>query len=246
MSIHFLCSGIFLFCPDIYDINKINTEIEKTNESLENKADKTDLDSKADKSELESIEAQIGNPENLETEDKSSLVNAINEVKASASGGGGASLPVGVIMPTATTTAPAQWLICDGSAISRTTYANLFNAIGTTYGTGDGSTTFNLPNLKGKIPVGYDANDTDFNTVGKTGGEKTHTLTVNEIPSHSHTVNFTINDADYSANVYQLFGGEQTNANASYSKTSKATGGSQAHNNMIPYVTMNYIIYAGV
>lgn len=160
--------------------------------------------------------------------------------------GGGATLPVGVVMPTATSTAPSGWFICDGSAVSRETYSALFSAIGTTYGTGDGSTTFNLPNLKGKIPVGYDESDTDFNSVGKTGGEKTHTITVNEMPSHSHTSTF-----------YQAYTGttgstnnvEGAYTNYNYKKislTTSATGGGAAHNNMPPFVTMNYIIYAGV
>lgn len=152
-------------------------------------------------------------------------------------------IPIGTVLPNASPIVPELWLICDGSAISRTTYADLFNAIGTTYGTGDGSTTFNLPNLKGKIPVGYDANDTDFNTVGKTGGEKTHTLTVNEMPSHSHSsiVN----------GVKWVSGGntEVSDKSGGYglpSGTTGSTGGGQAHNIIQPYITMNYIIYAGV
>ena len=84
-------------------------------------------------------------------------------------------------------TAPTGYLLCDGSAVSRTTYADLYTAIGTTYGVGDGSTTFNVPNVKGKVPVGRDNGDTSFDTLGETGGEKTHTLTIAEMPSHTHT-----------------------------------------------------------
>ena len=84
--------------------------------------------------------------------------------------------PVGSISLFAGATAPNGWLICDGSAVSRTDYAGLFSVIGTTYGTGDGSTTFNIPNLKGKIPVGLDTNDTSFDTIGETGGSKTDNL----------------------------------------------------------------------
>ena len=87
--------------------------------------------------------------------------------------------PVGSIQMFGGTTAPSGWLICDGSEVSRTTYADLFNVIGTTYGTGDGSNTFNLPNFKGRVPVGLDGNDTDFNTLGKTGGSK-------ELQAHKH------------------------------------------------------------
>ena len=94
----------------------------------------------------------------------------------------GDTLPIGSITAYGKETAPANWLICDGSAVSRTAYADLFAVIGTKYGEGDGSTTFNLPNLKGRVPVGLDGSDTDFKPIGKTGGEKAHTLTVYELP----------------------------------------------------------------
>lgn len=97
--------------------------------------------------------------------------------------------PVGEITMWGTTTAPTGWLICDGSAISRTTYAGLFALIGTTFGVGDGSTTFNLPNLKGRVPVGRDSADTDWDVLGETRGSKTHTLTISEMPSHTHIQN---------------------------------------------------------
>lgn len=67
-----------------------------------------------------------------------------------------------------TTSAPSGWFLCDGSAISRTTYSELFAIIGTTYGTGDGSTTFNIPNLKGRAIVGKDASQTEFDVLGET------------------------------------------------------------------------------
>lgn len=107
--------------------------------------------------------------------------------------------PVGEVTMWATNTAPTGWLICDGSAVSRSTYSGLFAIIGTTYGVGNGTTTFNLPNLKGRVVVGRDSADADWDTLGETRGSKTHTLTVSEIPSHSHTITVdsttvTIND----------------------------------------------------
>lgn len=124
--------------------------------------------------------------------------------------------------------------------MSRATYVELFNIIGTTYGAGDGSTTFNLPNLKGKVIIGLDSSDNDFNEIGKTGGEKTHKLTVDEMPSHTH-------------NIYGALTGENksiTNTGNDWGLTTKDwskdmatnTGGDQPHNNLQPYIVVNYII----
>jgi microcystin-dependent protein len=102
-----------------------------------------------------------------------------------------AYLPVGSIAMTAAAVAPAGWLICDGSAVPRTgQYAALFNLIGTTYGVGDNTTTFNLPNLQGRFPVGRSA-DAEFVSLGQSGGEKAHTLTTGEMPSHAHDIKHT-------------------------------------------------------
>lgn len=82
--------------------------------------------------------------------------------------------PTGVISAFAGLAAPFGYLLCDGSAVSRTAYSALFAVIGTTYGVGNGSTTFNVPNLKGKVAFGVDAAQTEFDTIAKTGGAKTH------------------------------------------------------------------------
>lgn len=87
-------------------------------------------------------------------------------------------------MPFAGSTVPAGYLPCDGSEVSRTAYAGLFAVIGTTYGTGDGSTTFNVPNLEGKVPFGVSST----HTLASTGGAKTVTLVEGELPSHAHSV----------------------------------------------------------
>lgn len=84
-------------------------------------------------------------------------------------------LPIGSIELWPTTTPPTGWFLCDGSAVSRTTYAALFAVIGTTFGAGDGSTTFNLPNLKGRFSIGLNGADPDFDEIGETGGSKTAT-----------------------------------------------------------------------
>lgn len=98
--------------------------------------------------------------------------------------------PAGIIKAYGGTTLPPNTAWCDGSAVSRTgAYANLFAAIGTRYGAGNGSTTFNLPNLKGRTPVGLDAAQAEFDGTSAAdmiGGEKAVALDINKIPSHQH------------------------------------------------------------
>jgi microcystin-dependent protein len=95
-------------------------------------------------------------------------------------------VPPGCIMPYAAANAPGGWLVCDGTSVSRTTYAALFAVIGATYGFADGA-SFNLPNLQGRTIFGLNSGDGDFNSVGAIGGSKTRALTTTELPSHSHT-----------------------------------------------------------
>lgn len=99
------------------------------------------------------------------------------------------SEPTGKVAMFAGMSAPGGWLICDGSAVSRSDYAALFGVIGTTYGIGDGATTFNLPDLQGRVPVGKSATDSDFDVLGETGGEKAHSLTEAENGTHTHVQN---------------------------------------------------------
>lgn len=92
-------------------------------------------------------------------------------------------LPVATVIPFAGSTVPTGWLLCNGDAISRSTYSTLFTTIGTTYGSGNGSTTFNIPDLRQKFPLGKAASGTG-STLGGTGGAIDHTHTG---PSHTHT-----------------------------------------------------------
>ena len=100
-------------------------------------------------------------------------------------------LPAGLVTWNASATVPTGWLECNGAAISRSTYSVLFSAIGTTYGTGDGSTTFNLPNQARRTLVGKGGTGTATlaNSIGSTGGAETHTLTTAELAAHTHTYN---------------------------------------------------------
>lgn len=150
---------------------------------------------------------------------------------------------VGDVKMTVCTTAPKKWLICNGAAVSRSRYAALFSAIGTTYGEGDGSTTFNLPNLSGRVVVGVDKSDPDFSAAGKTGGEKTHKLTIEEMPAHGHSIS-AISDPTGSAEGVNITASASGRESTRFPTSS--AGGGKAHNNLQPYMALNYIIYAGV
>jgi microcystin-dependent protein len=93
----------------------------------------------------------------------------------------------GIIKMYGGASAPSGYLLCDGSEVSRATYADLFSVIGTSFGFGDGSTTFELPDLTARFPVGMDGGDADFDHIGHIGGDKRVTLNVLEMPSHTHT-----------------------------------------------------------
>ena len=154
------------------------------------------------------------------------------------------TLPVGTIIPYAGTTIPSNYMKCEGQELSRIEYDILFSAIGTTYGVGDGSTTFNLPNLKGRIITGIDSNDTDFDTLGETGGEKTHTLTVDEIPSHAHEQLAVSNPNSGGPGIRGTYNEQEGTGMSRYPTNTQTgtTGGGEAHNNLQPYIVLNYII----
>lgn len=140
----------------------------------------------------------------------------------------------GVVKAYAGVVAPGGYLLCNGQAVSRSTYAALFNICGINYGSGDGSTTFNVPDLRTRIPVGLMAGDPNFGALGQVGGEETHILTVPEMPSHSHPFANLGNPGSTGPNTFfDNLGSSQNTGNA---------GGDQPHNNLQPYVTMNYII----
>ena len=200
---------------------------------------------------------------------------------------------IGNIIAFTGSTIPEGYLECDGAALSRSDYADLFDVIGTTYGPGDGSTTFNLPNLSGKVSMGVSNN----HSIGSTGGEDNHILLpsetpehYHEIPAHTHENTFSVKTPSLSHTITQpvvtytkLNGTKQgrpitsqrtpyksvatatmtrsTNlAIAAHSATActvtggitdcpafdtETTGGGGAHNNMMPYLAVKYLIRYG-
>lgn len=158
--------------------------------------------------------------------------------------------PTGAVLGWSTASAPTGWLLCDGSAVNRTTYATLFALVGTTFGSGNGSTTFNLPDLRGRTIIGVDGaagrvtsastNGANADTLGGAGGAETHTLVTGEIPAHTHTYNqnaaVPLDNASNDGSYYH------TNNNSTVS--SGSTGGGGAHSNTQPWLALNYIIKA--
>ena len=149
---------------------------------------------------------------------------------------------------------PNRWLLCDGSEVSKTDYPYLYEAIGDLWGVPNSSSNFKLPNLAGNVPVGYNSADADFNTVGKKGGKKTHTLTPTEMPSHHHGTsgwyNSVYKGTRSSESVGAISGSgflmTQVKEGGSWSGISsvKTAGGNGAHNNLQPYAVVKYIICA--
>jgi microcystin-dependent protein len=170
----------------------------------------------------------------------------------------GADVPVGTInmYAGATTDVPSGWLLCDGSAVSRTTYDELFNRLDTEYGVGDGSTTFNLPDFvtSNIFPRGA-TNDAGR---GTTGGESTHTLTEAEMPAHdhdfsdsghSHNINLIETGSSpgvngISANPFnnKVANGSQNTDSATTGVTLNSQGSNTAHENKPPFLDVHFII----
>lgn len=157
-------------------------------------------------------------------------------------------MPAGSVLAYAGSAAPTGWLLAYGQAVSRATYAALFAVLGTTYGAGDGSTTFNLPDLRGRAVAGKDnmggtsadrltglSGGVDGDILGAAGGLETHTLTIAQMPAHTHSLSGAITET----------GSNRVGSGGAFGSTTLttgSTGGGGAHNNVQPTFILNYII----
>jgi len=149
-------------------------------------------------------------------------------------------IPAGSIIQSAAINEPDGWFICDGRELNINDYSDLFDAIGYTYGGEED--VFNLPNMSGRVAVGsggsYD--------LAETGGETTHTLSLNEIPAHTHSLARKSNSDN---GAFDTGDGHQDESSAATTDRAdlgpfytNSTGGSLAHNNMQPYIVLKYLI----
>lgn len=183
-------------------------------------------------------------------------------------GGGGGGAAAGVIQMFAGETAPDGWLLCNGTAVSRTQYASLFAVIQTKYGTGDGSTTFNLPDLRGRFPLGVSSSH-PITGIGSIGGSENaiipyHRHNVAAVTdgitggSHGHPIKYNANTSASGSNrnTISASGTSTSTSNATTNTTHKHTlpqhytdyagiSGNTTGANMPPYRTVNFIIATG-
>ena len=153
---------------------------------------------------------------------------------------GGSGVPTGALSAFAGVAAPPGWLLCDGASYAKSEYPVLAAVLGFT---GSG-TTFTVPDMRGRVPVGVHPSQSGLTTLGAVGGEYTHTLTVAEMPSHQHDHdqarggNLSYSDGNGVTAYTAAFGSGRVNTGI----TTGNTGGGQSHNNMQPYRTVNWII----
>ena len=162
-------------------------------------------------------------------------------------------MPSGAVQSFAGANAPTGWLVCDGALVSRTTYADLFAAIGVGYGAGDATTTFALPDLRGRVPIGAgEGIGLDIRVLGAKGGEEKHTLTAEELPtapvklpSRQH-LNQQTEAWDNRFGVEAATGNQATQniliGAPIYYPKGQIEGSDEKHNNMQPFLALNYII----
>jgi len=139
---------------------------------------------------------------------------------------------------------PKGWALCNGQLLPINQNQALFALLGTTYG-GNGQTNFALPNLQGQTPI----HDGNGHTLGETAGKSSHTLTIQELPTHLHVLSAATNDGNTPIPTGNLLAGvpakiyaDPTGLTPLHPASVTNVGGSQPHNNMMPYLVLNFCI----
>lgn len=146
-------------------------------------------------------------------------------------------IPYGTIIQCAAVNVPQGWLLCNGASILKNSYLNLYNAIGYTYGGFDNN--FNVPDIRGRVPIGSGSGAGLTNRIlGNIGGAERHQLTVDEMPAHTHTENISSGNLPIENDTPDVY----NNQTSSYTGNTGSTGGDQSHNNMQPFIVLNYLI----
>lgn len=146
------------------------------------------------------------------------------------------AVPIGTIVMWATGTPPEGWLLCNGKEVSRAAYTELFKVLGTSIGAA-GSSSFRIPDLTGRFPLGA----SNAHGLYSTGGSETHTLTVDEMPAHDHGIGGNIVQRGSGGDAFRELAGAYPGSN---NPSSQRIGGGQPHNNMPPFYGINFIIRA--
>jgi microcystin-dependent protein len=172
------------------------------------------------------------------------------------------AVPTGAVLPFAGAVAPSGYLICDGGEVSKELFADLYAVIGDAFGVAAVGTDFKLPDMRGRAPVGAGLGDgLSDRVLGAVGGEEAHQLTVDEMPNHNHGGVTSTNGnhshstvggspstgalIEMSGQAYlRSQGSVSTSSAGAHNHTISAQGGDQPHNNMQPFLVMNYIIKA--
>ena len=158
-------------------------------------------------------------------------------------------IPAGTIIQSAAINEPNGWFNCDGRILNIVAYSDLFNAIGYTYGGifGGSDASFNIPDMRGRTCVGAGSGvDLTTRGLGSTGGEESHTLTIDEMPSHSHSLTRRSNPDD---GAYDTNNGHQDESSAATTDradlgpfNTNSTGSGNSHNIMQPFIVLRYLI----